>query len=86
MVPHIMKTTVEITDDLLAQAKALAAKNRTTLRNVIEEGLRQVLKNECTSKDFELRDARVDGNGLQPEFQDGSWEKIRAAIYEGRGG
>ena len=86
MVPHIMKTTVEITDDLLVKAKALAAKNRTTLKNLIEEGLRQVFKNEQSSTDFELPDARVDGDGLQPEFQDSSWEQIRAAIYEGRGG
>ncbi len=86
MVPHIMKTTVEISDDLLAKAKALAAKNQTTLRSLIEDGLRQVLKNEHTETDFVLADARVDGNGLQPEFQDASWEKFRAAIYEGRGG
>ena len=25
------------------------------------------------------------GNGLAPEFQGASWEKIRDAIYEGRG-
>lgn len=34
-----MKTTLDIRDDLLAQAKAQAAKERTTLTRMIEEGL-----------------------------------------------
>jgi hypothetical protein len=34
-----MKTTLDLRDDLLAQAKALAAKERTTLTKMIEEGL-----------------------------------------------
>lgn len=34
-----MKTTLDLRDDLLAEAKALAAKERTTLTKMIEEGL-----------------------------------------------
>ena len=34
-----MKTTVEIADSLLAQARQLAAEQSITLRSVIEEGL-----------------------------------------------
>ena len=34
-----MKTTLDLRDDLMAQAKALAAKERTTLTRMIEEGL-----------------------------------------------
>lgn len=34
-----MKTTLDLRDDLVAQAKALAAKERTTLTKMIEEGL-----------------------------------------------
>ena len=34
-----MKTTLDIHDDLLAKAKALAAKERTTLTKMVEEGL-----------------------------------------------
>lgn len=36
--------------------------------------------------DFELRDARVDGNGLRPEVREAGWERIRDASYRGRGG
>jgi hypothetical protein len=35
-----MKTTLDLNDTLLAEAKALAAKQRTTLTRVVEEGLR----------------------------------------------
>ena len=34
-----MKTTLDLRDDLLARAKALAAKERITLTRMIEEGL-----------------------------------------------
>lgn len=34
-----MKTTLDIRDDLLAEAKALAARERSTLTRMVEEGL-----------------------------------------------
>jgi len=45
-----------------------------------------VLQEEPERKPFRLRDASVGGRGLTPEFENASWEQIRAAIYEGRGG
>lgn len=38
-----MKTTVEIPDDLLIEAKKHAAEHRTTIRALIERGLRREL-------------------------------------------
>lgn len=84
MVAH-MKTTVEIADSLLASAKQLAAQKRTTLRALVEAGLRRVLEEHERGEPFRLRDASFTGRGLQPEFRDGDWEKIRDATYEGRG-
>ena len=84
MVSH-MKTTIEISDPLLAAAKELAAKEKTTLRAVVETGLRRVLEEREEAPPFRLRDGSFKGRGLQPEFRDGSWEKIRDAIYEGHG-
>lgn len=85
MVTH-MKTTVEISDSLAQEAKRLAARQKTTLRALIEAGLRIVLKAERSRTPFQLRDASFRGSGLQPEFRSGSWERIREAAYEGRGG
>lgn len=39
-----MKTTLDINDTLLADAKALAARQRTSLTRLIEEGLRLRLR------------------------------------------
>jgi hypothetical protein len=46
-----MKTTVEIQDELLVEAKKHAAEHRTTIRALIESGLRHELGNgERSSK------------------------------------
>lgn len=38
-----MKTTIELPNDLLLQAKAMAVKRRTTLKSMIEHALRREL-------------------------------------------
>jgi hypothetical protein len=85
MVTH-MKTTVEISDSLADEARELAARENTTLRAVIEAGLRLVLKERRKTARFRLRDASFRGEGLQPEFRSGTWERMRDAAYEERGG
>ena len=77
-----MKTTVNLPDELLREAQELARRQRTTLREMIETGLRKVIKERSSESTFELADASVDGRGLQPAFRDASWERIRDAIYE----
>ena len=81
-----MKTTIELTDDLAVKAKRYAARHGLTLRTLIEEGLRLRLRAESGRAGFELRDASVEGSGLQPEFRDQDWSKLREAAYEDRGG
>ncbi len=79
-----MKTTVSISDPLLRAAKKLAAQERTTLRALIEEGLRRVLEGRQRGP-FRLRRASFRGKGLQPGVHEGSFDWIRDQIYEGRG-
>ena len=82
-----MKTTVQIPDSLLTRAKALARRDGTTLAALVAEGLRSVVEARTAPRRgrFELRDASVGGKGVNPAFA-GSWEAVRAAAYEGRGG
>ena len=83
-----MKTTVEISDAVFAAAKETADREDTTLRALIEEGLRLSLeqrRKQRQAEPFRLRDASVGGNGLQPEMRDASWQEIRALIYGSRG-
>ena len=85
MVSH-MKTTVDIPDALLEDAKKLAARQDTTLRELLVEGLRRMLAERRRISTFRLRKASFRGNGLQPGVIDASWERIRELAYEGRGG
>lgn len=85
MVAH-MKTTIDIADALLAEAKQVAAAERTTLRSLVEQGLREAIeKRRRNTGRFRLRNASVRGHGLQPGIREGDWEQIRDLIYEGRG-
>jgi hypothetical protein len=81
-----MKTTVEISDELFAVAKEAAHREGSTLRALIEEGLHVVLERRREPRPFALREASFGGRGLQPGVSEGSWERIRELIYEGRGG
>jgi Arc/MetJ family transcription regulator len=79
-----MKTTIDIADGVLEEARKVAARDGTTLRALVESGLRRVLS-ERRRRGFELRDASFGGRGLGPEFRDAGWERIRGEVYRGRG-
>jgi len=76
-----MKTTVDIADDLLKRSQQLAKREGSTLRAVLEEGLRLVLKDRRAPSARAFRFPTFGKGGLSAEFRDGDWEKIRAAIY-----
>lgn len=84
MVTH-MKTTIEIATPLLDEAKEQAARDHTTLRSLVEEGLRLVIEQRRSEPRFRLREASFGGNGLRPELAEEDWETIRSLAYEGRG-
>lgn len=81
-----MKTTIEIPDALAEEAKGAARRKGTTLRALVEAGLRQVLREQRRRSRFRLREASYRGRGLQPGFRDGDWARVREAAYEDRGG
>jgi len=78
-----MKLTVEISDLLLKLARRLASKEHTTLKALVQEGLRRLIAAR-SPKPFKLGKVSFKAKGLQPEMADASWERIRDAIYEGR--
>lgn len=81
-----MKTTIEISDPLLMQARRLAARQGTTLRSLIEQGLRQVVAEKPEATEFRLRRATFKGRGLQAEMRGASWDRLREMAYEDHGG
>jgi hypothetical protein len=80
-----MKTTIDLPEPLLREAQELARAEGTTLRALVEDGLRATLARRRAGERFRLPDASVDGRGLRPEFEGAGWEEMRAAIYGDRG-
>jgi hypothetical protein len=80
-----MKTTIEISDPLLEAARQVAGREKTTVRALVEEGLRKVIEDRAQGSGFKLRKVTFKGRGLQPQAAGASWEQIRELIYEGHG-
>jgi len=78
-----MKTTVEISNSLLEEAKRLAAKEGNTVRALVEQGLRWVVTERKRREKFRLRKATFKGQGLQPGVAGASWDRIREMAYDG---
>jgi hypothetical protein len=81
-----MKTTIDIADALLQDAKRVAAREGVTVRALVEQGLRKVLDERKRAKPgFKLRNAAFKGRGLQPGVVGADFERLRELAYEGRG-
>ena len=81
-----MKTTVDISESLHDEARKIAAGEKTSIKALIEEGLRKVIEERKQQQHFKLRKATFKGKGLQAGLAGASWDKIREKVYEGRGG
>ena len=81
-----MKTTLDISVPLLREARKIAARHRTTLRALVEQGLRKIIAERKAVRPFRLRKVAFRGQGLVPELPDADWDKIRDLAYKGRGG
>ena len=81
----ILKTTVELSDELMRSAKAHATEQNITFRALVERGLRLAMRADQSKAKFVLRDASVNGDGLNPELKGKDWGAIRSLIYEGKG-
>jgi Arc/MetJ family transcription regulator len=81
-----MKTTIDIAEALLDEARRQADRRGTTLRALVEDGLRRVLKEHTRPGNFRLRKVTFAGRGLHDDIAGAGWDEIRRRIYEGRGG
>ena len=80
-----MKTTIQIPDSLFEEARRLAQREHTTLKALVEQGLRRTLAERKRRGGFRLRKVTFKGKGLQPAMAGASWEQIRDLSYQGRG-
>ncbi len=80
-----VKTTLELSDDLLQRAKRQARQRGRTLRSLVEEGLRLALQTaETRPPQFSLPDCSVGSSGDENPLEGLSWADLRAEIYGGR--
>ncbi len=78
-----MKSTIELPDKLLREAKQYAAAQGIPSRAVFERGLDAVLPGvPGGSRRFRLQTVTTKGQGL---VCDGDWSAIRSLLYEGHG-
>lgn len=81
-----MKTTIDIADSLLKRAKRVAAQRETTLKQVIEDALREELRRDAQPRSQpRLITHSVRGRGLQPGLSWDDLQTLRDLAYEGRG-
>ena len=79
-----MRTTVDLPDELVLEVQRVAREQSRTMRSVLEEALRDTIAKYQRAQAFELPDASVDGNGLQPGLRDAGWDELRALAYGDR--
>jgi hypothetical protein len=80
-----MKTTIDLPQTLLEEARRVAAARATTVKALVEAGLRRELTQLAKAPRFRLKDASFEGRGLRPELAGASWETVRELAYGERG-
>jgi len=69
-----MKTTVDIAETVLKEAKLIAAREGTTLRSLVDEGLRRVIDDREKQKTgFRMRDVRYGTPGVVADIDINDW-------------
>ena len=81
-----MKTTIDIPAPVLDEVRKLAEREGTTVKALVERGLRRVLADDRKRSAFTLRKASFKGRGLRPGLENASWDRLRELAYEGHGG
>jgi len=79
------KTTIELSESLLRDAKKVALEERTSVKALIERGLRAVVSERQRRGRFKLRQASFEGDGLVAGRSLQDWAAIRDQIYSERG-
>jgi len=80
-----MKTTIELPDNLVKQARVIARAEGATLRALVEEGLQHALRVRQQQTKKSLDFPAFGGSGLTEHHDAADWAQIRDEVYRGRG-
>jgi hypothetical protein len=82
-----MKTTIDISDAIFRETKALAQSQKLSFKNIVETALRNLLADRQKAQPgFRLKKHSFNGEGLVDDLLEGDWNRIRERAYEGHGG
>ncbi len=82
MLTH-MRTSFDLPDGLLEQAKAVARERGVPVRDLVILGLTRVLS--VQREPYRLPDLAFEGDGLVEGLEPCDWDEITRRAYEGRG-
>ena len=82
-----MKTSIEIAESLFRRVKQLSRARNTSVRALVEEGLRAVLDLEEKKRQIKPKMLTFEGDGLTDEFRSKgyTWDSVRDEVYRGHG-
>jgi len=80
-----MKTTIELPGDVLKRSKAVARRENSTLKALIEEGLPSALRVRTREHAAPFAVQPFQGDGLTPAFAAAGCQGIRDEIYRDGG-
>jgi Arc/MetJ family transcription regulator len=78
-----MRTTVSISDDLLTEAKLLAARTGRSLGDVVDDALRVLLAQRAQRRSTEIALPTFGGSGLLPGVDLEDKELLAALLEDG---
>ncbi|HYU16173.1 MAG TPA: hypothetical protein VEL05_08885 [Candidatus Acidoferrum sp.] len=79
------RTSVDIPDPLFRRARKLARDSGRTLRDLVLDGLREVVGGRRRPRPYRMKDRSFAGDGLIEGLDWTDWERVRDLTYEGRG-
>jgi hypothetical protein len=79
-----MRTSFDLPDPLLDDAKRLARERGIPLRDLVEEGLRLVLSRTKVNKPYKLKDCSYGTGGLVEGLSWGDWDRLIELSYGDR--
>jgi hypothetical protein len=80
-----LKTTIELPEELVKQARRVARQEGASLRALVEEGLQRSLEARRQAARRELDFPTYGGSGLTTEFEGAPWSRIRDETYREHG-
>jgi hypothetical protein len=80
-----MKTTIDLPDELMDQARRVARQEGSTLRALVEEGLQRSLRARQQASHRQFDFPSYGESGLTDEFKGASWSRFRDEVYREQG-